>query len=275
MAEQEQKKKEQRKRVAIVSPIGEAGSDIRARADEIADYIVKPVAEEFGFGIFRSDREATPGPITPRILRAILDAPVTVVDVTGHNPNVFYELCFAHSFGKPVVVLKNDTSNIPFDIKDERVIAVGDQEGKIGLGQGEETKEKLREAFEAVLQEDFQPTSIVNEVANVQNIESLTPKDPIASELANVRRRVDQIYGLLPRIAAQQRVTSEGYKLADLKALMELTESLIGQGVVTTGDLEPLVTDITSPTFDEWIDNKVQAMRDDDSDGENFDEIPF
>ncbi len=265
-----------RKKVAIVSPIGEEGSEVRARADEISDYIVKPVATEFEFGIFRSDREATPGPITPKILRALLDAPLVIVDLTGHNPNVFYELCFAHSFGVPVVLLKDDTSNIPFDINDERVIALGDQ-GKIGLGQGEKTKEKLREAFKAVLRDDFQPTSIVTEVANVQNIESMTPQDPIASELAAVRRRVDQIFHILPRIASQQRVASEGYKIADIKALMELTESLINQGFVSSNELESLVTDTTSPTFDEWANSKTKSLADESSNTSevDWDDIPF
>jgi hypothetical protein len=50
-----------------------------------------------------------------------------VADLTGGNPNVYYEPCFSHSFGLPVVILIDQADNLPFDIKNERVIALGDE----------------------------------------------------------------------------------------------------------------------------------------------------
>ena len=134
----------------------------------IADYIVAPVAKEFKLRMQRSDRDPTPGPIASRLLRSILSSWVLVADLTGQNPNVFYELCFAHSFGLPVVILIDDPENLPFDVKNERVIPLGD-EGSIGMEEGEIAKRRLREVFNVVLAEGYRPNSL-NEVAGIQNI---------------------------------------------------------------------------------------------------------
>ena len=42
---------------------------------------------------------------------------VVLGDVTGKNPNVFYELGLAHASGKPVVIVTNSLEDVPFDLK--------------------------------------------------------------------------------------------------------------------------------------------------------------
>lgn len=37
--------------------------------------------------------------------------------MTGRNPNVFYEVGYAHALGKIVILLTQDTNDIPFDLK--------------------------------------------------------------------------------------------------------------------------------------------------------------
>lgn len=123
---------EKKDEVFVISQIGGEGTPTRERANEIADFIVEPVAKEFGLEVDRSDRDPTPGPITSKLLRSILSSRIVVADLTGNNPNVFYELAFAHSFGLPVVILTDKAENLPFDLKNERVIPLND-EGSIGL----------------------------------------------------------------------------------------------------------------------------------------------
>ena len=178
--------------VFVISHIGGEDTAIRDRENVIADFIVRPVAQEFELEVDRSDRDPTPGPITSKLLRSILSSRIVVADLTGNNPNVFYELSFANSFGLPVVILTDKAENLPFDRKNERVISLND-EGSIGMQQGECAKRKLREAFNVVLREDYKPNSLVTEVASVQNIESMTPDNPIASELAALKESVNQI----------------------------------------------------------------------------------
>lgn len=45
----------------------------------------------------------------------INQAAFIIADVTGKNPNVMYELGIAHTIGKPVILITQNTKSIPFD----------------------------------------------------------------------------------------------------------------------------------------------------------------
>lgn len=260
---------EKQDQVFVISPIDDENTPVRHRADVIADYIVAPVAKEFNLQVERSDRDPTPGPITSRLLRSLLASRVVVADLTGKNPNVFYELCFAHSFGIPVVMLVDSADNLPFDVKNERVIPLGD-EGSIGMQQGEVAKRRLREAFKVVLREGYKPSSLVTEVAGVQNIESMTPENPVASELAALKQRVDQIYLTI----VTPRRNDNSYKQTDLTVLMNLVESLTSRAQLTSPELTALVTDSTSTRFDGWVNGLEEKYSDKIAEAD-IDDIPF
>lgn len=49
-------------------------------------------------------------------------ARVVVAELTGRNPNVFYELGVAHTLGKPVVMLSQDIDDVPSDLRYLRCI---------------------------------------------------------------------------------------------------------------------------------------------------------
>jgi hypothetical protein len=40
-----------------------------------------------------------------------------VADVTGKNPNVFYELGIAHTVGRDVIIITQNEQDVPFDIR--------------------------------------------------------------------------------------------------------------------------------------------------------------
>ena len=71
------------------------------------------------------------------IVAAIRSAEVVIADITGRNPNVFYELGIAHTFGRRVVLPTQDVRDIPFDIQRFRHVIYGtDQAGLIALERG-------------------------------------------------------------------------------------------------------------------------------------------
>jgi len=47
---------------------------------------------------------------------------VLLADLTGKNPNVFYELGLAHALAKPVILIAETLDDIPFDLRALRVI---------------------------------------------------------------------------------------------------------------------------------------------------------
>src|SRR5215472_3386863 len=54
--------------VFIICALGQAGGDVRKRADEVCDLVIAPVARNFDLKVTRSDRDPTPGHITTQIL---------------------------------------------------------------------------------------------------------------------------------------------------------------------------------------------------------------
>ena len=55
------------------------------------------------------------------IVTGIGNADVIIADVTGLNPNVFYELGLCHALDKKVILITQDISELPFDIRSYRV----------------------------------------------------------------------------------------------------------------------------------------------------------
>ena len=110
----------------MITPLGVDGSPERKRADRIYKYIITPPLEENGLEPYRSDLDPTPGQITAQMIRVLVESPVVIADLTGSNPNVYYELGIAHSFDRPCVVLCDRAESLAFDTKNERIIALGD-----------------------------------------------------------------------------------------------------------------------------------------------------
>ena len=106
----------------VISPIGEGGTKVRKSADDFYDLIVKPSLEKFGFVPLRSDKISGPGSISEDILRHVQESDLCIVDLTGHNPNVFYECGRRHEAGRPCIQLIEASENIPFDLSGIRTI---------------------------------------------------------------------------------------------------------------------------------------------------------
>jgi hypothetical protein len=107
----------------VVTPIGEEGSPIRKRSDKVLRILQRALAP-FGYTPIRSDKIAEPGMISHKMIQLLVEAPLVVADLTGANPNVYYELAIRHAAGKPAIQLIAKGEKIPFDIGDMRTIGI-------------------------------------------------------------------------------------------------------------------------------------------------------
>jgi hypothetical protein len=89
----------------VISPIGQAESDIRKHADKVLNYIIKRSLEPLGYNVIRADAISEPGTINLQVMKRIVDSEMVVADLTGTNPNVMYELAIRHAIRKPVILL--------------------------------------------------------------------------------------------------------------------------------------------------------------------------
>jgi hypothetical protein len=110
------------KRCFVISPIGAEGSPVRKHADDVFDVYIKPALDKCGIEALRSDHLNEPGKISEQMFRRILEDDLCIAVLTGHNPNVFYELAIAQSAARPVIILIEKGQDLPFDVQDVRCI---------------------------------------------------------------------------------------------------------------------------------------------------------
>ncbi len=69
------------------------------------------------------------------VLSALWESQIVIADLTGRNPNVFYEVGLAHALPRKTVLLTQNAGDVPFDLQPIRYLMYG-------LGSSE--RQKLR-----------------------------------------------------------------------------------------------------------------------------------
>ncbi len=90
--------------------------------DRYYQEIYVPAIKEAGFEPVRADELFTTGSVVEQIWEQIEKAKLLLADLTGKNPNVFYELGLSHAARKPVVFTAGELDDVPFDLRHLRVI---------------------------------------------------------------------------------------------------------------------------------------------------------
>ena len=88
---------------------------------------------------------ATAGQVTEQIWRQLRRAEAVVADLTGSNPNVYYEVGLAHALGKQIIFITQDRGKLPFDVSTSRCIRY--EESNLSY-----LRDELEKAFAAVPQ---------------------------------------------------------------------------------------------------------------------------
>ena len=155
----------------VVCPIGEEGSEIRKRAESLFNHVIEPACDKFNLAPIRVDKIAITGLITNKIIRSLRDADVVVADLTGHNPNVFYELGVRHALNKPVILIKSEKDKRPFDIQSVNIIDYSSLDDPTEM---QNLKNKLIKHIESIFDEseeiDLPFSSILGECPKIESI---------------------------------------------------------------------------------------------------------
>lgn len=132
----------------FIAPIGDDDSEVRRRSDGVMRFIVQKAADELGLETVRADQIASPGQINLQVISHVLGARAAVADLTGLNPNVFYEMAVRHTAKLPLVIIAEKGTELPFDIAQMRTIFFDHKDlGDADLCRQAITKQ-LREAIE-------------------------------------------------------------------------------------------------------------------------------
>lgn len=177
----------------FISPIGKAGSDSRSRSDKVLEFIINEVVPDFGYTVIRADQMDQPGSITTQIIQKTVDSDLVIADLTGHNPNVFYELAVRHATGEPYIQLIDSSESIPFDIADLRTIHYG-----LGVEEAAQAKDEIRSQLASLRDDDPEFDNPISQSAEMQSLREST--DPTDQNLAEVLQTISKLDRKIERI---------------------------------------------------------------------------
>ncbi|EEW7592580.1 hypothetical protein D6Z18_25025 [Escherichia coli] len=84
---------------------------------------ISDLAEHMGLRCNRADDIWEHDSIIQDVVSLICQSSVVICDLSGKNPNVFYEAGIAHTLGKKVILLAQHIDDVPFDLRHLRVIS--------------------------------------------------------------------------------------------------------------------------------------------------------
>ena len=102
--------------VFVLSPFEEVYNTI------YADHIKPTIERIYGLRCLRADDIYDNRSIMEDIWRHINESIILISELTGRNPNVFYETGIAHTIGKEVVLITQSMDDVPFDLRHLRCI---------------------------------------------------------------------------------------------------------------------------------------------------------
>lgn len=112
------------KTIFLITPIGKKGTEPYNKYLAICKDLIEPTVKSVDseFKVIRADQIAKPGSFVKDILEHIRNSHIVIANLTGLNPNVFYELGVRHCLSARTIMITEDLSTLPSDLKEYRTI---------------------------------------------------------------------------------------------------------------------------------------------------------
>lgn len=179
----------------VIAPIGADASVERVRSDQVLKHIIEPSARDCGYEPIRADKISEPGLITSQVIQHIVDDPLVIADLTGRNPNVFYELALRHAIKKPVVLIIHATETIPFDVAGSRTVHVDHHDLDSVAKAREEIVRQIRAG-------EKNPSDVDNPISVALDLQSLRKSDnPLEKSNAEIIMMLQEIKTSLTEVS--------------------------------------------------------------------------
>ena len=242
-------------RCFVISAIGGPETRTRRRADNVYNYIIRP-ALEGKLSAVRADLLELPGVITNQVIELLLESELVVADLTGRNPNVYYELALRHVSRKPCVQLIEEGEILPFDIATVRTVTVNSQD----LGSASRCRQELKEQISAVLAPGYNSESPIS--SSIDLLEFRHSHNPLERAAAEVLAVLGEVRVELQAMSAGRQPKDSGGGHDDTRAtadeflvLRRAVRELAKEGVISVGALRQLqeMVELDSPNLANWL----------------------
>jgi len=207
----------------FIAPIGGIDSEIRKRSDQLLNHVIRPAAQVFEYEAIRADQISEPGIITTQVVQHIMDDAMVVADLTGKNPNVFYELAIRHAIRKPYVQIIQRGEEKPFDVAGVRTIEIDHHD----LDSVQSAKEEIVKQISSMKKEGYlvdSPISITIDFERLKKSENpeqrqladvLSAMADLRSGLASIEKKLEDAQNI-QLIGSPKKLRNMDKKLREL-----------------------------------------------------------
>jgi len=108
--------KKENKDCFVIMPISDTDGYDKDHFSRVYEDIIKPAVANTEFSVTRADEVKETNFIHLDILKQLIDAPISICDLSSRNPNVLFELGIRQAFDKPVVLIQEKGTPKIFDI---------------------------------------------------------------------------------------------------------------------------------------------------------------
>jgi len=158
--------------------------------DRIYEEVIFKTLVEYGLTPVRADKIFDTKPIMISIMEKINDAELIIADVTGRNPNVFYELGMTHVLKDKVILITQTAEDVPFDLRHLRFILY--EQGP----EGEQTlRNRLTETLMAIKVIGKLPEAVSSVEQPISEAGAEVPlPEPLSTEISFIVNQSDWTY---------------------------------------------------------------------------------
>lgn len=214
--------------------------------DEYYESIYCPAIQAAGLKPCRADDLYRPSTIVTDIWSYTQKAKLVLADLSGKNPNVFYELGLAHALAKPAILITEAIDDVPFDLRALRVLEYNKNQPRWG----EILQEKITNAIREVVQSPLQ--AVLPAFLSVRH--DVKPKAISEQEkmLLEMRREMD----LLRHEVSRTRMLRN--RVLDPSEARDKIQRYMNDGMPTRIIVRRLI-DYGIPQ--DWVERQIEEMR--------------
>lgn len=134
-----------------------------------------------------------PGIITSQVITRIIDARLTIADLTDQNANVFYELAIRHAFHKPSVQIIQNGQKEPFNVHGLRSVPYSID--RIDLI--DQARIDIEFHVKSALKPSYKPQSPVSQAVDLQSMSRSS--NPQSRQIAELAASMERLEAMLTR----------------------------------------------------------------------------
>ncbi|MGL1937132.1 MAG: nucleoside 2-deoxyribosyltransferase [Fibrobacterales bacterium] len=159
--------------------------------------IIKPAIQKNDLDPIRADSLFKSTHIMEDIWNSIKEANICIAELTGKNPNVFYELGLAHAQKKPVILVSESIDDVPFDLRPLRVLIYDKNDHEWGKNLLDKIDKAIKETIKSPSKAIPQTFRDYKAPVSAGEIDFTSRMDELESEI--VRLQMSQNYGTPPQ----------------------------------------------------------------------------